>query len=267
MKEVRDGIARTRQQTVLGVFLWIVILGAAMFFLIRWVDGSVHDAEPLPQSQILPNDARVSGGTSFVAVPDDIATDFLADCWSMIRAQPGVEAGRGSETDSLEDIRGQGRIFLLVDVSGNHIELDRLQDYLAEGLNRDAAQRVFATATRAIRRCGIADNVLPNGSYTFTFDPAATEIVVRPATPSHRVASAVNSCWIAETGLTGSVTVAVSTDQNGLTVDQVGSQQNPILFQAARRAILRCLERADLSAAEIYMLTFSPTGPVPAWPE
>lgn len=264
MKEVRDGVARTRRQKVLGVFLWIAILGVAMFYLLRWVDQGVPVAETPPKSQPLSNAAAELGVD---AVPEVIATEFLADCWAMIRAQPGFEAGRGSETDSLEDIRGQGQILLLVDISGNRIQLDRLQDYVPVGLDRAQAQGVYATATRAIRTCGIAENTLPNGSYVFTFDPAATEIVVGPATPSHRVASAVNACWTAGTGLAGSVTVAVRTDQDRVVVDQVGNQQNPMLFQAARRAVLRCLENADLSAAETYMLTFSATGPVPAWSE
>lgn len=266
MKEVRVGVARTRRQMVLGVFLWIAILGAAMFYLLRWVDRGVHVAETSPQSQPLSN-AAAELGMPFDAVPEVIATEFLADCWAMIRAQPGFEAGRGTETDSLEDIQGQGRILVLVHISGNRIQLDRLQEYVPVGLDRAQAQRVYATATRAIRTCGIAENMLPNGSYVFTFDPAATEIVVGPATPSHRVASAVHACWTAGNGLAGSVTVAVRTDQDRVVVDQVGNQQNPVLFQAARRAVLRCVENADLSAAETYMLTFSATGPVPAWSE
>lgn len=264
MKDARDVSALTGRQMILGVSLWILIISAAMIFLLRWM-GAFQVADTSPGGQSMSNVTAELGGTSFDAVPDVIATEFLADCWAMIRAQPGFEAGRGSETDSLEDTQGRGQILLLVDISGNRIQLDRLQDYVSVGLERAPAQRVYATAMRAIRTCGIAENALPNGSYVFTFDPTATEIVVGPATLSHRIASAVNSCWTAGTGLAGSVTVVVRTDQDGVAVDQVGSQQNPILFQAARRAVLRCLESADLSAAETYILTFSPTGPVPTW--
>lgn len=263
MKVARDGDAPTKRQMILGVLLWIVITSAIMGLLLRWL-GAFQTAEISPLDNPTPSAVAELGGISFDVVPEVIATEFLADCWAMIRAQPGFEAGRGSETDSLEDIRGQGQILLQVDISGNRIQLDRLQDYVPVGLDRAQAQGVYATATRAIRTCGIAENTLPNGSYVFTFDPAATEIVVGPATPSHRVASAVNACWTAGTGLAGSVTVAVRTDQDRVVVDQVGNQQNPMLFQAARRAVLRCLENADLSAAETYMLTFSATGPVPA---
>lgn len=77
-----------------------MIIGVVMTLLLRWM-GAFQVAETSPEGQSVPNAATELGETLFDAVPDLIATDFLADCWAMIRAQPGFEAGRGSETDSL----------------------------------------------------------------------------------------------------------------------------------------------------------------------